>query len=621
MARRPSLRELDMIFTTPWKAWVLALFVFLAAAGFAALIKPLVGQRIPLLPFFPALVVVAFCAGRTQAIAVLLASLFSVVAWWLDPGGALHAPRSTNAIVVGLFVLAGGMVVAVSVRARVLVLQARQNRDRLQRALDAGRMVAWDWDVASGRVDFSEGARSVFGTTYSLLHEGWPLAHPDDVERVQGIIRTALREGASYSFVSRMLRADTGELRWIQTRGLVQRDEKGRPVHVSGITADVTQLRGAQEELKKEAQRKDAFLATLAHELRNPMAPIRYAVALLGDKATPAMREQARTIIARQSAHMARLLDDLLDMSRITRNAIELQRSVFDLRESARYAAENAQPAYQQSQHQLHVALPEAPVWVDGDPARLQQVLGNLLDNAAKYTNAGGEVWFSLACAGTEAVVRVRDNGIGIAPEHQAQVFELFSRLDTPGRGAGGLGIGLAVVRQLVNLHGGEVTVHSEGPGTGSEFTVRLPLAVAPAQTEAGDGKVVPLFQQQQTVLVVDDNRDTADTLATLLRGEGFTVSTAYDGAGALRAFDSVHPGVVLLDIGLPDMTGHAVAQEMRARAHGASTILVAITGWGQEKDRLATAQAGFDLHLVKPVDPQQLRQELAALLEKPRAA
>lgn len=599
-----------------WKAWLFALAAFVAATVLNVVIQPALGYRGPLLPYFPALVLTGFFAGAIPGLALLLAAMPALVYLAMAPRYSFAIPSSADLLLLALFAVAGGMVLAVSAWARSLVREARANRRHLNMALAAGRMAAWEWDVTTDEVRLSEGAAALFGTTWTHMGDAWRVSHPDDSQRIKGVLETALREGTDYSFVSRMQRADTGELRWIQTHGHVHRGEQGRAVRVTGITADVTNLRAAQEQLRREGQRKDAFLATLAHELRNPMAPIRYAVALLRDDAPPGVREQARTIIARQSEHMARLLDDLLDMSRITRNAITLQREVFDLRGAAQQAADNVRPLYAEMTHQLTLQLPDTPVLVSGDPTRLQQVLGNLLDNAAKYTDRGGHILLAVTHDGQDAVVRVRDSGIGIAPQDQPQVFELFTQLQQPGRGRGGLGIGLAVVKQLVELHGGRITVASEGVGRGSEFTVRLPLARLPdAPAHDGDERSVPLPGQQRRVLVVDDNRDTADTLAGILQAQGFVVTTGYDGAGALHAFDSARPEIVLLDLGLPDMSGNDVAAIIRSRSAGARPLLVAITGWGQEEDRRKTREAGFDLHLVKPVDPGELQARIAELI------
>ena len=380
--------------------------------------------------------------------------------------------------------------------------------------------------------------------------------------------------------------------------------DDGTVRRVLGATVDVTELTRAQARLQHESQLKDTFLATLAHELRNPMAPIRYSVDVLRRRTNDGESLKVLDVIARQSAHMARLLDDLLDMSRITRNAIELKRELVDLRAVVKQALDAVEPLYVQKQHRVALSLPPQPIMVDGDSTRLQQVLGNLLSNAAKYSPVPGEVRVDLEVDGSHGKVSVIDRGIGIAPEHQGRVFELFSRVDSSGAAPTGLGIGLAVSRQLVELHGGTISVSSDGPGHGSRFIVCLPLAAqADARARAGLSEAAPVPDAQGTrVLVVDDNKDGADTLAAALNDVGFEAEVAYSGEAALDAYDAGRHDVVLLDVGLPGLSGLDVARHLR-RLAGQEVVLIAITGWGQPHDRMATASAGFDAHLVKPVE------------------
>jgi two-component system CheB/CheR fusion protein len=340
------------------------------------------------------------------------------------------------------------------------------------------------------------------------------------------------------------------------------------------------------------------------------MAPIRYAAASLRDSQDATVRH-AREVIERQAAQMSHLLDDLLDMSRVTRNVIELQRARIDLRELLSEATATAQPLLTNLQHRLTVSIPPNPLWVNGDGTRLLQVIGNLIDNAAKYTPPGGGIEVRLESDGQSALLQVKDNGIGLSADMIPRVFELFTQVHKSGRlSPGGLGIGLAVVKRLVELHEGSISASSAGLGEGAQFSVRLPLAdpahaAAPEQAEPVN--VVPLFRGRFHVLVVDDNRDAAESLSEILRAEGFLVTKAFDGAGALASFDRTQPAVVLLDMGLPDMHGTAVAREMRARALPHPLHVIAVTGWGQEEDRARTRAAGVDLHLVKPVDPADL--------------
>ncbi|HEX4267455.1 MAG TPA: ATP-binding protein [Steroidobacteraceae bacterium] len=377
--------------------------------------------------------------------------------------------------------------------------------------------------------------------------------------------------------------------------------------------------RETQERLQEADRRKDEFLATLAHELRNPMAPIRYAAAALNTGVSDSTLQHARTVIERQSAQMTRLLDDLLDLSRITRDVIELKRARVDLGNLIKEVTEFAQPLLGQLRHRLTLSFPAVPLVVSGDPARLLQIFGNLLDNAAKYTPAGGHIEISAESLSDQAVVRIRDNGIGLATEMLPRVFDLFTQVRQPLQ-TGGLGIGLTVVKRLVELHGGSIEATSEGLNRGAQFTLRLPLtrSLQPHQGEAPpSGNIVPLFDMERRVLIVDDNQDATEALAILLRGHGFHVTVAFGGEAALRAYAEVRPAVILLDMGLPDMSGTDVARQIRNRTDGNEVRIIAITGWGQEADRRRTRAAGIDLHLVKPVDPNELLELLREHMAK----
>lgn len=377
----------------------------------------------------------------------------------------------------------------------------------------------------------------------------------------------------------------------------------------------LTVAQETEERLREADRRKDEFLATLAHELRNPMAPIRYAAATLKSGMPETTLQHARGVIERQSAQMTRLLDDLLDMSRITRDAIELKRSRVDLDDLIKEVAELATPLLGELRHRLLLTLPPEPPIVFGDPTRLLQVFGNLLDNAAKYTPPGGLIEVCVQTRPGRAVVRIKDNGIGLSAEMLPRVFDLFSRLHKSLK-TSGLGIGLTVVKRLVELHGGRIEVASAGLGRGAEFTVRLPLAAGAQQSGRGEvsqrDNVVSLFNSEHPVLIVDDNQDATEALATLLRYHGYPVTVALNGEAALRAIEEVRPAVILLDIGLPDMSGTDVARHVRNRADGDKVRIIAITGWGQEVDRTRTRAAGIDWHLVKPVDPDELLALLA---------
>ncbi len=414
----------------------------------------------------------------------------------------------------------------------------------------------------------------------------------------------------------RGFRHRNGDWRWIESYALPQFSDSGEYLGHIGTSLDITERKQVEEALSEADSRKDEFLAMLAHELRSPLAPIRNSIEIMRRMAVPATESVVQTL-DRQVSQLVRLVDDLLDVSRISRGRIELRRERVDLRSVVQHAVEAVRPLCREMDQSLTVSVPQEPVFVDGDPARLAQVLGNLLSNASKFTNRGGRVSISMdpAASGppSSAVIRVGDTGIGIDPEQVARIFDLFTQVDTSlERVGGGLGIGLTLVRTLVGMHGGTVEVRSDGLGRGSEFIVRLPMIDArpsSARRNAGD---VPATRAPRRILVVDDNHDSADSLCTLLRLGGHEAVAAYDGVEAVEAAGSLRPDVILLDIGLPRLNGFEAARRIRQQHPDACPVLVALTGWGQESDRRASREAGFDAHLVKPVDDATLTRVLA---------
>jgi signal transduction histidine kinase len=376
-------------------------------------------------------------------------------------------------------------------------------------------------------------------------------------------------------------------------------------------------LEASTEALKEADRRKDEFLAMLAHELRNPLAPIRTAVQLLRLKelAEP-QRAKARDVIERQVEHLVDLINDLLDVSRITRGVIALQKEPLLVTAIVARAVEIARPAIDAHRHDLFIDLPDESIAVDGDRTRLVQVVANILHNAAKFMEPGGRIRLSVARDGASAVIRIADTGIGIAPELLPTIFELFTQAHTRGeRSEGGLGIGLALIRRLTEMHGGTVTAHSDGPGRGTEVTVRLPVLAAhlalDLQQPLQPAALPPLPSRR--ILVADDNDDAAESLTLQLQLAGHDVRTASNGAEALAIAAEFKPQIVVLDLGMPKMDGYETAREIRKRPWGKHATLIALTGWGQAKDRHQTAEAGFDWHLVKPVGEAELFEALAA--------
>jgi PAS domain S-box-containing protein len=412
------------------------------------------------------------------------------------------------------------------------------------------------------------------------------------------------------------------------------RDSRGHIVGASKVARDVSERKTAEQALRESEQRlraseqalrdadrrKDEFLALLAHELRNPLAPIRYALAASKkDGRTPEQQKRAEEIIERQVAHMSRLLDDLLDVSRVTRGTLELKKNPTELTLVIGSAIETARPVLDAKRHTLSLDLPKHAVRLEADPVRLAQVFSNLLINSAKYTDPGGHIQLRAAQHGREVVVAVRDNGMGISGEMMPRLFTLFSQAPSAvGRSEGGLGVGLSLVRGLVSLHGGSVDALSDGPGQGSEFIVRIPVGAPSDSLHLEPAADVPVPGAGMKILVVDDRRDAADTCAILLELSGHNVQTAYTGQQALELAETFRPHVLLLDIGLPDFDGYQLARKIRGLSWGSQIVLIAVTGWGQEEDRNRAFEAGFDHHLTKPIAAETVESLIQSLGRPP---
>jgi PAS domain S-box-containing protein len=449
------------------------------------------------------------------------------------------------------------------------------------------------------------------------LGNGWAgNIHPDDHEHCMQVYVAAFDARRDFSMEYRFKRHD-GEYRWMLDTGVPHYGADGVFTGYIGSCIDISELKQAHESLTQADRRKDEFLATLAHELRNPLAPIRNAVQILTakDHPDPDLR-WSREVIDRQVQHMARLLDDLLDMSRISNDKLDLRSERIELAAVIKTALETNRPLIDSGCYEVIIGLPSEPVYLNADPVRLVQVFSNLLNNAIKYTEAGGHIRLSGELQGSNVVVSVQDDGIGIAADMLPRVFDMFSQSQSAlERSQYGLGIGLALVRGLVELHGGSIEARSDGADRGSEFIVRLPVVRVAALEEPAlaDAEVLPPAPQPRRILVVDDNRDSADSSALLLQMLGYEVRSAYDGEEAIDAAAQFRPDVVLLDIGMPKLNGYDVCRFLRKQPWGREMIIIALTGWGQEDDRRRTDEAGFDHHMVKPVDPRVLMALLAS--------
>jgi signal transduction histidine kinase/ActR/RegA family two-component response regulator len=438
--------------------------------------------------------------------------------------------------------------------------------------------------------------------------------HADDRAGVQSAIDEAIRDKKPFELEHRVVRVD-GTLGWTHSRAVPMVSRDGQITEWIGVASDVTDHKQLEASLREADRRKDEFLATLAHELRNPLAPIRNAVHFMKLHNLPDEEVQdARDIIDRQIQHLVRLVDDLLDVSRITLGQITLRNDRIPLRRALEDALDAIAPAALAAGHELDVKLPPPDIEISGDATRLSQIFQNLLDNAIKYTPQGGRILLRAERIEGHVRVSVSDSGIGIPADRQERIFDLFTRVHPEdGIKTNGLGIGLSLARRLIELHGGRIDVASEGADRGSVFTVYLPAAVPLPAVAADPEPKKPAAGGARRVLVVDDNRDAADSLAMILEMSGTEVAVAYDGEQALVLIEEETPDVVLMDIGMPVMDGYEVARRIRSTPGGERFHLVALTGWGQADDKERALSTGFDEHLTKPVDPAVLAELLAS--------
>lgn len=494
----------------------------------------------------------------------------------------------------------------------------RASEERLRLALRGASAGVWTLNIATEEIFWSEEFEPLYGynaSTPRTLGTWLASIFPEDRRQVQDeIARHADSFDTDFRHEFRIVHPERG-IRWILHLGRIERDAAGRAHDFSGISLDITERKQMEDELRETDQRKNEFLATLAHELRNPLAPIRNGLEILRlTRGNGEAAEQARNMMDRQVRQMVRLIDDLLDLSRISRGMIELRSERIDLTATIRNALEISQPLIDEAGHALSVDVPLDSLFVHADQTRLAQVFANLINNAAKYTDKGGHIWLTLRQHGAQASISIRDNGIGIPAHLLPRVFEMFTQGSRSlEKTQGGLGIGLSIAKRLVEMHGGAIEARSDGPGTGSEFVVHLPLIASPAHRRP------VMISTQETVvarsglrvLIADDNADSAASLALMLKLKGMEVRTARDGLEAVEVVEVFIPQVVLLDIGMPHLNGYDACRRIRQLPTGRNMLIVAMTGWGQEEDKRRSTLAGFDYHLVKPVDAVTLEDLL----------
>ncbi len=504
------------------------------------------------------------------------------------------------------------------------VTAERQAREELQQSEDRRRLLADNMSQMAyvadgdGRVSWVNQRWIDFtGMNVEDMNDGgWSkVVDPAHFEGMVNSYAKAQERKETWEHIFR-LRSTTGEYRWFLSRSVPIMDDAGNVQRWFGTNTDITEQKVAEEALAETARNKDHFLATLAHELRNPLAPLKNGLQLMElAPDDPQMLETTRAMMVRQLDHMVRLVDDLMDLSRISRGKIDLQKENMSLHNAVSMAMEASKPLIDRNGHQLEVIMQDANLVVHGDLARLTQVVSNLMNNSAKYTPPGGRIVLSVHKEGDHAVITVTDNGIGIAPDALPRVFDMFAQVDpnTKNTTTGGLGIGLNVVQRLVRMHHGEVEGRSEGLGKGSEFIVRLPIvSVAEEPKQAIVVKDGLATLSARRVLVVDDNEDIALSMSMILKKFGHVVAVANDGEHAVAMAETFKPDVILMDIGMPKMNGYEACAAIRATEHGKRMHITAVSGWGQEEDRRKSREAGFDGHVVKPMEKATLERVIA---------
>ncbi|MFL6693185.1 MAG: PAS domain-containing protein [Ramlibacter sp.] len=491
----------------------------------------------------------------------------------------------------------------------------REKEEQLRLATEAAEVGLWDLDMNRGEMFWPPRVKAMFGISPDkpvTMADFYGNLHPEDRERVTSAFAAAAdpRRRALYDVEYRTVGAEDGVVRWVAAKGRALFGPDGQCVRLIGTAIDITSRKAVEEALRESDRHKDDFIATLAHELRNPLAPLSNGLHVLRVQGgAPIPSSRVLDMMQRQLGNLVRLVDDLLEISRISRGTLELRAAPLQLADAVAAACEASDPLMRERRHDFVADAVDRSLWVHGDLVRLTQLLSNLLNNAAHYTPVGGKVRVQVEAAGPAAVIRVIDTGQGFRDEDRERLFEMFAR----GDGSGGLGIGLALGRRLAQMHGGTLTAESPGPGRGAVFTATLPLCAAPGASEGPPSPEQLRTPAALRVLVVDDNADAGDSLELLLRELGAQVTVARSGTEALATFERVEPAVVLLDVGMPQMDGYEVARRLRTRFSSHRFSIVGLTGWGQERDRELGRKAGFDHHLVKPAGMDALQAVLRA--------
>jgi PAS domain S-box-containing protein len=595
--------------------YLIAIVGSLIVLGCRIALSQALGDQARLMMFLLPVMLSGWCGGLWPGAVATLFSLVLGLFYLVPPENSWHVETFADGLNAALFVTVG-LVISYLCEALHAARQ-RETEKQFQTLANSIPQLVWMARPDGYRFWYNRRWHDYTGTTPSKVGGyDWQRFHdPAVLPRVLCSWKRALETGEPWQETYPLRRHD-GQMRWHLARALPVRNEHGEIVCWFGTSTDVQDHVDIELTLKEADAKKDEFLATLAHELRNPLSAIAGAAQLfhLVDVRDPDL-EKARDILDRQVARTVRLIDDLLDVSRITRNKLELKRECVDLAAVARQAIEAAWPAYQRERHELSIALPCEPIWLDADPVRLAQVLDNLLTNACKYTEPEGRISLVVEREGAEAVIQVKDNGLGISADLLPRVFDQFVQADPSSkRSAGGMGIGLSLAKRLVQMHGGTILARSDGPGRGSEFVVRLPALEQRSTTAEISAPSVPTVAvTSRRVLIVDDNVDSARMLAQVLSMHGHVTCEAHDGLEAADRTALFKPQVVLLDIGLPTIDGYEACRRIRQQPGGHDIVIAAVTGWGQAEDRRKSREAGFDEHFVKPVNYTAVERLLAS--------